>query len=148
MKDTSTPASARALGIVLLVAAAFIVVYWLVWFGNRNLVAAAHTDTYYAFVSSFPVPDVWLALSTALAGVLLVRGNPTAIFVQFLAGGVGIYNGLLAAIFDLENGVLVGRGGAGSVTPILELSLTLVTLALSSFGLGWAWRHRAWVTTA
>ena len=131
---------------MLLVAAASLVVYWIVWFANRNIVAAAHTDTYYAFVNSFPLPDAWLALSTALAGVLLLRGNPAAIFVQFLAGGTGIYLALHTLLFDLENGVFAGQGGAGPVTPILELSLTVIILALSAFGLWWAWRHRAWVT--
>lgn len=148
MKKTPAPAGARALGIALLVAAAFIVVYWIVWFGNRNIVAPAHTDIYYAWANSFPLPDVWLACSTALAGVLFLRENPNAIFVQFLAGGTGIYLGLIGLLFDLENGIYVGRGGAGAAQVGIEIAIIVFTLALSSFGLWWAWRHRAWVTTA
>lgn len=148
MKEPPAPAGARALGIALLVAAAFIVGFWLVSFANRNLVAAAHTDIYYAWANSFPLADAWLALSTALAGVLLIRGNPNAIFAQFLAGGTGIYLGLIGLLFDLENGIYVGRGGTGATQVGIEIAIIVSTLALSSFGLWWAWRHRAWVTSA
>ncbi|HEX9068001.1 MAG TPA: hypothetical protein VF807_04470, partial [Ktedonobacterales bacterium] len=145
---TPTPAGARALGVALLVAAALIVVYWLVSFGNRNIVAAAHTDIYYAWANSFPLADAWLVLSSALAGVWLLRGNPNAIFAQFLAGGAGVYLGLLGLLFDLENGIYVGRGGAGAAQVGMEIAVVVFTLALSGIGLWWAWRHRAWVTKA
>lgn len=148
MKETPAPAGARPLGIALLIAAAFIVIYWIVSVGNRNIIAAAHTDMYYAWANSFPLADAWLALSTATAGVLLLRGNPTAIFVQFLASGTGVYLSLVGLLFDLENGIYVGRGGAGAAQVGIEIAVVVFTLALSCFGLWWAWRNRGWAATA
>ena len=150
MKDTTSPAprGARELGIALLAAAALIALFWIMWFINRNFLAAAHTDIYYAWGMSFPLADVWLCLSTAVAGILLIRGNPNAIYWQFLAGGTGVYLGLVALLFDLENGIYVGRGGAGAAQVGIEIAIVVFTLALSSFGLWWAWRNRGWAATA
>jgi hypothetical protein len=148
VKDTSAPADARPLGIALLAAAALIILYWIINIINWNILAAAHTAVYYAWAKSFPLADAWLVLSAAVTGVLLIRGNPNAIYWEFLAGGTGIYLALVGLLFDLENGIYVGRGGAGAAQIGFEIAVVVGTLALSSFGLSWAWRHRAWVTTA
>ncbi len=150
MQNTASPApaGARPLGIALVAAAAFIALFWIIWFINRNILAVAHTDTYYAWAYSFPLADMWLCLSVAVAGVLLIRGNPTAIYWQFLAGGTGVYLGLLGLLFDLENGIYVGRGGTGAAQIGIEIAVVVFTLALSGFGLSWAWRNRAWAAKA
>ena len=150
MQNTASPApaGARPLGIALVAAAAFIVLFWIIWFINRNILAVAHTDTYYAWAYSFPLADMWLCLCAAVAGILLIRGNPTAIYWQFLAGGTGVYLGLLGLLFDLENGIYVGRGGTGAAQIGIEIAVVVFTLALSGFGLWWAWRNRAWAAKA
>ena len=34
------------------------IAYWAIWFGvNREWLASAHTDSYYAFENSFPAAD-------------------------------------------------------------------------------------------
>lgn len=150
MQDTASPAprGARELGIALLAAAALIVLYWIMNIINWNVLAAAHTDIYYAWAKSFPLGDAWLCLSAAVTGVLLIRGNPNAIYWEFLAGGTGVYLALVGLLFDLENGIYVGRGGAGAAQIGIEIAVVVFTLALSGFGLWWAWRNRAWAAKA
>lgn len=151
MADSSTlaPRGAKGLGIALLVAAAITVAYWVIWFGvDRTLLASAHTDAYYAFENSFPLADAWLALSALVGGVLLVRGNPNAIYWAFLAAGSGIYLGLMDVLFDLENGIYIGKGGGDASAPAIEIGINILTFALSGIGLWWAWRNRRWAAKA
>ncbi|HEX8996615.1 MAG TPA: hypothetical protein VF812_11330 [Ktedonobacterales bacterium] len=150
MQDTASPApaGARPLGIALVAAAAFIALYWIMNLINRNFLAAAHTDIYYAWANSFPLADAWLCISAAVTGVLLIRGNPNAIYWEFLAGGTGVYLALVGLLFDLENGIYVGRGGAGAAQIGIEIAVVVFTLALSGFGLWWAWRNRGWAAKA
>ena len=114
--------------------------YWVVWFGvDREILASAHTPSYYAFENSFPVADAWMMLTGLLGAVALVRRRASALLWSLAAGSISIYLGLLDVLFDLENGIY-RSGDTGGV--IVEVVINVLTLAMGSVVLGWAWRHR------
>src|SRR3954467_14751776 len=95
-RQPTTPRGARALGVAALGAALITAAYWVTWYaGGRDLLASAHTSAYFAFENAFPAADGWLALCSFIAGVLLLRGRPSAIYWLFLTAGCGFYLGLM-----------------------------------------------------
>lgn len=116
------------------------VAYWVVWFGvDRELLASAHTESYYAFENAFPLADAWMALTGVAATTALVRRRASALLWCIAAGATSIYLGLLDVLFDLENGIYRSPD-AGAVA--VELTINALTLALGIVVLGWAWRNR------
>ena len=114
--------------------------YWLVWFGiDREILASAHSDSYYAFENSFPAADLWMAASGFAAIVALVRRRASALLWLIAAGATSIYLGLLDVLFDLENGIYRSADTAG-VT--VEIAINVLTLAFGTGVLIWAWRAR------
>ena len=114
--------------------------YWLVWFGiDREILAAAHTESYYAFENAFPVADLWMVFTGVAASVALVRRRASALFWIIAAGAISIYLGLLDVLFDLENGIY-GSADTGGV--IVEIAINVLTLAFGALILIWAWRAR------
>jgi len=114
--------------------------YWLVWFGvDREILAAAHTPSYYAFENSFPVADGWMIVLGLLACQALVRRRASALLWTFSAGAISIYLGLLDVLFDLENGIYrsVDTGGL-----VVEIAINALTLGLGLVVLLWAWAQR------
>src|SRR5215467_11533232 len=80
--------------------------YWVVWFGvDREILASAHTESYYAFENSFPIADAWMVACGILASVALVRRRASSLLWILAAGATSIYLGLLDVLFDLENGI-------------------------------------------
>src|SRR5258706_4675456 len=76
--------------------------YWVVWFGvDRELLASAHTASYYAFENSFPLADGWMTLTGLAGAVALVRRRSSALLWCIAAGTNSIYLGLLDVLFDL-----------------------------------------------
>jgi len=114
--------------------------YWLVWFGiDREILASAHTESYYVFENSFPVADLWMALTGLAASVALVRRRASALLWMLAAGSVSIYLGLLDVLFDLENGIYRSPDTGGVV---VEIVINVLTLAMGAVVLSWAWRKR------
>jgi len=114
--------------------------YWLVWFGvDREILASAHTDRYYAFENSFPLADGWMAATGVLASIALVRRRASALLWCIAAGSISIYLGLLDVLFDLENGIYRSPDTGGVV---VELVINVLTLSMGSVVLLWAWRSR------
>jgi MYXO-CTERM domain-containing protein len=116
------------------------IAYWVVWFGvDRELLAAAHTKSYYDFENAFPVADAWMVVTGIAATVALVRRRASALLWCIAAGTTSIYLGLLDVLFDLENGIYRAPD-TGAVA--VELTINVLTLALGVVVLGWAWRRR------
>ena len=114
------------------------VVYWTLWFTDRDLIASEHTRAYYEFENAFPLADAWLGLACILALLGLLRGWPSALFWLIAAGASGLYLGCMDLLYDLENGIFAkGSGG------VFEAVIVLVTSVFSLTILTWSWRHRA-----
>lgn len=114
--------------------------YWVVWFGvDREILASAHTASYYAFENSFPLADLWM-VATGLAAITgLLRRRASALPWTIAAGAISIYLGLLDVLFDLENGIYCAADSSGVV---VEIVINVLTLSMGVVVLIWAWRQR------
>lgn len=116
------------------------VAYWVVWFGvDREILASAHTPAYYAFENAFPLPDAWMVASGVGAIVALWRRRASALLWCVATGSASVYLGLIDVLFDLENGIY-SAPDRGAV--IVEVVINVLTLALGSVVMGWAWLRR------
>lgn len=114
--------------------------YWVVWFGiDREILASAHTSSYYAFENSFPLADAWMGVTGILAIIALLRGRASALLWCIAAGSISIYLGLLDVLFDLENGIYHSPDTGGV---IVELVINVLTLSMGVVVMVWAWRSR------
>ena len=114
--------------------------YWIVWFGvDREILASAHTESYYAFENSFPVADLWMVVCGILAGAALVRRRASSLMWIIAAGATSIYLGLLDVLFDLENGIYRSPDTGGVC---VEIAINVLTLAFGTVIMIWAWRSR------
>jgi hypothetical protein len=114
--------------------------YWLVWFGvDREILASAHTPSYYAFENSFPIADAWMTFVGLAAARSLFRRRASSLLWSIAAGTTSIYLGLLDVLFDLENGIYrsVDTGGV-----IVEIAINALTLSMGVWVLVWAWQKR------
>ena len=116
------------------------VVYWVIWLGvDRDILASAHTESYYAFENAFPLADGFWVACGALAFVALLRRRASALLWCIAAGTTSIYLGLLDVLFDLQNGIYRSPDhGAVAV----ELAINGLTLSMGAVVLGWAWAKR------
>jgi len=114
--------------------------YWVVWFGvDREILASAHTASYYAFENSFPLADAWMAFVGLAAAVALFRRRASALLWSLAAGTTSVYLGLLDVLFDLENGIYRAVDSSGV---IVEVVINVLTLAMGVVVLIWAWQKR------
>jgi nicotinamide riboside transporter PnuC len=114
--------------------------YWVIWFGvDREILASAHTASYYAFENSFPLADAWMVLTGVAATLALARRRASSLLWCVAAGTNSIYLGLLDVLFDLENGIYRSADG-GAVA--VEVSINVLTLGMGAFVIGWAWARR------
>ncbi len=116
------------------------VAYWVVWFGvDREILASAHTESYYAFENAFPLADAWMVVTGLAALLALLRRRASAFFWSTAAGATSVYLGLLDVLFDLENGIYHSSDTGGVA---VEITINVLTLALGVVVLFWAWRSR------
>ena len=121
----------------LILAAAVIVAYWVLWVLDRDAVASAHSPGYIAFEQSFPLADAWLLGAALIAAVQLLRRRASALVWVSVVAGAGLYLFSMDVLYDLQHGIYAnGHGGA------TELAINLATAALSVGGLSAAWRFR------
>jgi len=118
--------------------------YWVVWFGvDREILASAHTESYYAFENSFPVADLWMVACGVAAIVGLIRRRAHSFLSIIAAGATSIYLGLLDVLFDLENGIYRSPDTGGVC---VELAINVLTLVFGALIMIWAWRNRRALT--
>ncbi len=137
---TELPKGGRFILGVLIFGVLATVAYWVVWFGvDRELLASAHTESYYAFENSFPIADLWMGGTGLLACIALLRRRASALLWSIAAGAISIYLGLLDVLFDLENGIYRSPDTGGVVVEIL---INVLTLSMGVVVIAWAWRVR------
>jgi hypothetical protein len=114
--------------------------YWVVWFGvDRELLASAHTESYYAFENAFPLADAWTVLAGTAAAVTLVKRRASTLVWSTAAGSTSIFLGLVDVLFDLENGIYRSPD-RGAVA--VEIVINVLTIALGVVVVAWAWSQR------
>lgn len=143
--NSEAPPLPRGAGAVigtLLFGFAAICAYWIVWFFvDRDILASAHTESYYVFENAFPVADAWLAVCALLGAVMLWRRRASALFFCLAGGSASLYLAGMDILFDLQNGIYrAPTGDWGAV--VTEAVINALTFFIGAFVLGWAWRNR------
>ncbi len=137
---SATPRGTGFIVGVLLFGVVATLAYWVVWFGiDRDILASAHTEAYYAFENAFPLADAWMVLTGLVATVALLRRRASSLFYCIAAGTNSIYLGLMDVLFDLENGIY-GSPDTGGVA--VEVTINVLTLVMGTVVIVWAWSHR------
>jgi len=137
---TELPSGGRFILGVLIFGVLATVAYWGVWFGiDREILASAHSESYYAFENSFPLADAWMGVTGVLASLALVRRRASALLWCIAAGSISIYLGLLDVLFDLENGIYRSPDTGGV---LVEVAINVLTLSMGIVVIVWAWRSR------
>jgi hypothetical protein len=119
------------------------VVYWTLWYVDRDSIASLHTQAYYDFENAFPLADAWLGIACLLALVSLRTARPSALLWLLCAGAAGLYLGCMDLLYDLEHDIFA-QGGGGA----FEAGIVAVTFAFSITVLSWSWRHRGELLSA
>ncbi|HWP07702.1 MAG TPA: hypothetical protein VNN72_18250 [Polyangiaceae bacterium] len=133
------PGARFILGVLIFGSVAY-TAYWVVWFGvDRELLASAHTESYYAFENAFPLADAWTVVAGILAAVTLVKRQASTLIWSTAAGSTSIFLGLLDVLFDLENGIYRSPD-TGAVA--VEIVINVLTIALGVVVVAWAWSQR------
>jgi hypothetical protein len=127
----------RFIEALLVVAIVLDIVYWTIWFTQRDWIASEHTHAYYEFENAFPLADLWLGLACLLALLALRAGRPSALLWLLCAGSAGLYLFGMDFLYDVENGIFA-KGGGGA----FEAVVVALTLVFSVTVLSWSWRHR------
>jgi hypothetical protein len=127
----------RTVLVMLVIAIALDVVYWSIWFTQRDWLASEHTQAYYDFENAFPLADLWLGIACVCALVTLVRRHPSALFWLIATGAAGLYLGSMDLLYDLEHGIFA-KGGGGA----FEAVIVTVTWIFSVTVLWFAWSRR------
>ena len=133
------PGARFILGVLIFGSVAY-TAYWVVWFGvDRELLASAHTESYYAFENAFPLADAWTVVAGIAAAVTLVKRRASTIVWSTAAGSTSIFLGLCDVLFDLENGIYRSPD-RGAVA--VEIVINVLTIALGVVVVAWAWSQR------
>ncbi|MCW2780637.1 MAG: hypothetical protein JWR35_1086 [Marmoricola sp.] len=127
----------RTIQVLLTGAIVLDIVYWTLWYADRDAIASLHTGSYYDFENAFPLADTWLGITCLLALLMLRARRPSAFLWLICAGSAGLYLFGMDFLYDVENGIFT-KGGGGA----FEAVIVAVTLGFSVTVLRWTWRHR------
>jgi hypothetical protein len=117
--------------------------YWFIWFGvDRNLLATHQSEAYFDFELAFPLADAWMAVTSLLGALALIRNRPSALLWSLLAGSASIFLALMGILYDLQHGTF----SEASVNPAgsaIEAAINVATLlgGIASISFGWSNRH-------
>ncbi len=117
--------------------AIIIVLYWVLWYSHRSLVASENSKLYVNFEQAFPLADGFIVACLVLAAISLQRRAPTALLFLLVGTGAGFYLCAMDVLFDLEHGIW-GKGANG----VVELCINVLTLLAASVLSRWTWSHR------
>lgn len=129
--------SEKSVVLLLYILAGIIVLYWVLWFAHRSLIASDTGPVYIGFENAFPFADGLLALGMVLTAHHIATKRPTAVLFGLMSAGGGIYLFAMDVLYDLEHRIwFKGFGGA------IEALINVVTLTFSVVLARWVWSRR------
>ncbi len=137
------PPVLTAVAVLMLLTAVGTLLFWITFFADleaqRSGTLATRSDAWFAWELSFPLADVWMAM-TAIAGAIgLWRTRPAGLLFGLVSAGAMVFLGLMDVLFFVENGLYLPLTGEVAV----ELFIHAWTVAFGLFIIGSVWKHRA-----
>lgn len=119
------------------------IAYWAVWFANPLLLATTNTACYFVHQNSFPVADAWIALSSLLATIGLLRRHSMPILWLPMSAATSLYLTLLDFLFDLQNGIFLAPTGDWAGVGI-EIAVLIANVIGAAWVAHFTWTYRHW----
>jgi len=123
---------------LLWLAAAAIVTYWISYFSDGAVQASGQT-CYHVFERSFPLPDGFIAMCAVLAAVALRRQQPSAVLWGLLTAGGFFFLGLIDISYNLWNQMYAQHSVAMAIEAIINVCSLSLASGLSLFF--WVYRR-------
>jgi len=111
-----------------------IVVYWTLVFTNVFPVTEL-VPGYKNWFMSFPLADGWIAVTSLLAFIFLLRGDDRAALFGLLAASGLIFLGLYALLYGINTGLLFIL----TTDEIIEIGIKIYCLSVGSFFIVYFW---------
>ncbi len=138
--------------LLLLVGAALILAYWLAYFltdltkpdFTHNLTdprLVRLTAVYLGFEGAFPLPDSFVAICLALAGVNLLANKPRAVLFGLVGGGGLMFLALIDIFFNITQGLYAPAMLAADFGMQLEVVINIACLAGAVWTIWRLWGH-------
>lgn len=147
MKSSRSPFIDRVHAAALLIGAVLICAYWTAFYlsdlTKPDFVHATDpamvklTLVYMGFESAFPLPDGFVAVTSALAAIYLIGRDAKAVLFGLLSGGGMVFLALIDIWFNVLHGLYAPAYLARDVGMRMEVAINVACLA----GAGWSvWR--------
>ncbi len=113
-----------------------IVLYWTLVFAKVFPVAEL-VPGYKNWFMSFPLADGWIAVTSLLAFIFLLRGDDRAALFGLLAASGLIFLGLYALLYGINTGLLFIL----TTDEIIEIGIKVYCLTVGSFFVFYFWKY-------
>lgn len=112
-----------------------IVTYWTLVFTNSFKVTEL-VPGYKNWFLSFPLADGWIAVTSLLAFIFLLRGDARASLFGLLTGSSLIFLGLYALLYGVNTGLLFIL----TTDELIEIGIKVYCLSVGSFFIVYFWK--------
>jgi len=137
------PTSLTITGVLMLLTAIGTLLFWATFFADLEAqgsgTLASRCDAWFAWEMSFPLADLWMALTAILGAVGLWRMRPAGLLFGLVSGGAMVFLGLMDVLFFLENGLYFPLSGEVAI----ELFIHVWTVVFGLSAIATIWSHRA-----
>lgn len=111
-----------------------IVVYWTLVFANVFKVTEL-VPGYKNWFMSFPLADGWIALTSLLAFISLLRNDDKAALFGLLTASSLIFLGLYALLYGINTGLIFNL----NMDEIIEIGIKIYCLSVGTFFIVYFW---------
>lgn len=114
-----------------------VIAYWILVFAKIFPVTEL-VPGYTNWFMSFPLADGWIAVTSLLAFIFLLRGDDRAVLFGLLTASGLIFLGLYALLYGVNTGLLFIL----TTDEIIEIGIKIYCLSVGSFFVTYFWNHR------
>lgn len=115
----------------------FTITYWISVFTGIFPVEEI-IPGYKIWFMAFPVADLWIAISSLLAGVLLIKRNEKAVLFGIAAGSSLLFLGLYALTYGINTGLIFNL----NADEIIEILIKVYSITVGALFMTYFWKIR------
>jgi len=93
---------------------------------------------YVVWFKSFPVADLWIAVSSFLAGIFLLKNKELSVFFGIASGSSLLFLGLYALLYGINTGLLFIL----TVDEVIEIAIKIYCLSVGTLFMIFFWKIR------